>query len=88
MSQYYNQKSAPYSQYSKLCVNSSKYLKYPDYIGYINDININLKKPPYYTENQEKKMCIMYNYIEPIMPYVKPKCIINPRYEYWLTSQE
>lgn len=32
-------------------------------------------------------LCIMYNYMQPALPYVKPVCLRSPQYQYWYTSQ-
>jgi hypothetical protein len=64
------------------------YLKTPNYVEYIKILNHNLKSGPYYTFNQEKTLPIMYNYVDPVLPYLKPECHISPRYQYWFTPQE
>ena len=64
------------------------YLKTPNYVEYVNILNNNLKSGPYYQFNQEKKLPIMYNYVDPILPSVKPQCKINPVLQYWFTPQE
>lgn len=63
------------------------YLQTPNYRQYIDVINNRMKSGPYYEFNQEKDLCIMYNYVQPTQPYVKPQCLISPRYEYWYTPQ-
>lgn len=63
------------------------YLQYPSYTQYMNVIDRNMKQGPYYKFNKEDDLCIMYNYVQPVPPYVKPQCLINPQYEYWYTPQ-
>lgn len=63
------------------------YLEYPTYVQYVDVINQNMKQGPYYKMNKANDLCIMYNYIQPIAPYVRPQCLISPRYEYWYTPQ-
>ncbi len=63
------------------------YLPTPTYTAYMNVVDGNMKQGPYYQFNKGQDLCIMYNYVQPVMPYVKPQCLISPRYEYWYTPQ-
>lgn len=63
------------------------YLQYPDYTSYMNVIDTNMKSAPQYKFNQGTDTCIMYNYVQPQQPYVKPQCVESARYQYWYTPQ-
>lgn len=66
------------------------YLKTPNYIKYIDLIQQNMKTPPYYTldTNNNKKLPIMYNYVDPLLPQLPYNPIINSKYQFWYTPQE
>lgn len=63
------------------------YLANPNYGEYVDMINRQMKTGPFYTFNQGSKMCIMYNYIQPVAPYVAPPCDVSKRFQFWLTPQ-
>jgi hypothetical protein len=78
-----------YTQYNQLCNASNGYLSYPSYLSYVDLIEKNMHSPPYYVFNQEKRLPIFYNYLLPNYNKINLplECQIDPRYQYWYTSQ-
>lgn len=73
--------------YSRQTQYAKPYLSTPNYSGYVDTIQRGMKSGPFYGYNEGPRMCIMYNYVQPVPPYISPPCSPSPRFQYWYTPQ-
>lgn len=77
-----------HSVYSRQTQYAKPYYRTPNYGAYVENIQAGMKSGPFYAYNEGPRMCIMYNYVQPVLPYVTPSCNpISPRFEFWYTPQ-